>query len=97
MIDLSSLEKHWTITFLNAVSLLNHENQLSDVVGICSDQAYHYWLSLQLQLLGTTVIKSHKKPVLSSGITMFWCQKRTLFGNYYAFKIVSCIPSYEWG
>lgn len=97
MIDLSSLEKHRTITFLNAVSLLNHENQLSDVVGICSDQAYHYWLSIQWQLLGTTVIKSNKKPVLSSGITMFWCQKRTLFGNYYAFKIVSCIPSYEWG
>ena len=47
MIDLSSLEKHRTITFLNAVSLLNHENQLSDVVGICSDQAYHYWLSIQ--------------------------------------------------
>ena len=38
---ISSLVKHCTIT-LNVVSQLNYESQLSDVVGIYSDQANHY-------------------------------------------------------
>lgn len=52
------------MTFFNVLSQLNYESQLSDGIGVFSDQTNHYWIATQLQLLGTKFIESDKKPVL---------------------------------